>query len=106
MLIPNPLRRAELIEVAAKVPKELATKVTRPLMELAWLDYKSHVGPSAGLTMGDLDTSSSMFSFSRISAFSKDSLGPLLPGRRKSSLTQVIDAAESKTGKRRHTIWS
>lgn len=52
MLILNPLERAELIEVAAKVPKEFVAKTTRPLMELAWLDYKSHVGPYAGLGLG------------------------------------------------------
>ena len=49
MLIANPLKRAELIEVAAKVPKEILGKATRPLMEVAWLDYKEHVGPLAGL---------------------------------------------------------
>lgn len=55
LLVPDPLRRAELIEVAAKIPKfafQQGIKETRPLMELAWLDYKAHVGPEAGLAVG------------------------------------------------------
>lgn len=52
MLILNPYDRAELIEVAAKVPKEFVAKSTRPLMELAWQDYKTHVGPYAGMGLG------------------------------------------------------
>ena len=32
MLRPNPLQRAELIEVATKVPKEIMVKTARPLM--------------------------------------------------------------------------
>lgn len=52
MIVLNPLERAELIEVAVKVPKEFVFKGTRPLVEAAWLDYKSHVGPYAGLGLG------------------------------------------------------
>lgn len=51
-LVMNPMERAELIEVAAKVPKEFVAKTTRPLMEIAWLDYKNHVGPYAGMGLG------------------------------------------------------
>ncbi|KAJ9649957.1 hypothetical protein H2198_010715 [Neophaeococcomyces mojaviensis] len=84
LLITNPLKRAELIEVAAKVPKEIATKATRPLMELAWLDYKTHVGPLAGL--GDVPELSSSASsvFSGISNISNP-FASLLGGRRRSS---------------------
>lgn len=55
LVVPDPLRRAELIEVAAKIPKfayQQGIKETRPLMELAWVDYKAHVGPEAGLSPG------------------------------------------------------
>lgn len=85
MLITNPLRRAELIEVAGKVPKEIATKSTRPLMELAWLDYKSHVGPLAGLESSTEVASSASSVFSGISNFSNPFQG-LLSGRRRSSI--------------------
>lgn len=84
MLIVNPLRRAELIEVAAKVPKEIVSKQTRPLMELAWLDYKSHVGPYAGMPLtAELDSSASSM-YSGISNMS-DQFMSLLGGRRRSS---------------------
>lgn len=87
MLILDPLGRAELIEVAAKVPKEFVFNGTRPLMELAWLDYKSHVGPYAGMGLGAdewkglADDSSSIYS--GISSFSQGFTG-LLSGRKKS----------------------
>ena len=85
MIVVNPFRRAELIEVAAKVPKEVLMKDTRPLMELAWLDYKSHVGPYAGLGVGvpELDSSASSV-YSGVSSMSNPFAG-LLGGRRKSS---------------------
>ena len=90
MLQVEPRRRAELIEVAAKVPKEFYGKETRPLMELAWLDYKSHVSPLAGLNEDSEDSDRhSMFSFSGMSAFSRDSLGALLPGRRRSTIAKA-----------------
>lgn len=85
MLVLNPYDRAELIGVAARVPKEFASKTTRPLMELAWLDYKDHVGPYAGLRLGaepwnaeNGDTSSV---YSGISSLSQSFTG-LLSGRR------------------------
>lgn len=84
MLITNPLRRAELIEVAAKVPKEIATKVTRPLMEVAWNDYKMHVGPYAGMDVTfELDSSASSI-YSGVSNFSNP-FASLLSGRRNSA---------------------
>jgi len=84
LLIVNPLTRAELIEVAAKVPKEVATKATRPLMEVAWLDYKTHVGPLAGMgEVAELDSSASSI-FSGISNISNP-FASLLGGRRRSS---------------------
>lgn len=88
LLIINPLRRAELIEVAAKVPKEFVEKKTRPLMELAWLDYKSHVGPYAGMPLtAELDSSASSM-YSGISNMS-DQFMSLLGGRRRSSSRQA-----------------
>lgn len=101
MLITDPLRRAELIEVTSKVPKELAGNFTRPLMELAWLDYKQHVGPLAGLELGRDDAASS-FSFSGFSSWSKDSLGALLPGRRRSTIVTVKGEGEAS---RRKSLW-
>lgn len=53
MLALEPQRRAELIEIASRVPKDYSAKDPRPLMEMAWLDYKTHVGPLAGLDLGD-----------------------------------------------------
>ena len=100
MLAPDPLRRAELIEVAAKVPKELLRRDARPLMELAWLDYKNHVGPLAGLNDGNGDTASA-FSFGGMSAWSRESLGALLPGRRKVKVTEIGDSGE----RRRKSMW-
>ncbi|KAK5051863.1 hypothetical protein LTR84_002666 [Exophiala bonariae] len=96
MLQVEPLKRAELIEVAAKVPKEFVGKETRPLMELAWLDYKSHVGPLAGLSQGASDDSS-LFSFGGSSVFSRQSFSQLLPGRRKSSVARNWTAAATPT---------
>lgn len=86
MLIINPFRRAELIEVAAKVPKEVHLKAARPLMELAWVDYKEHVGPLAGLNQGDFDDRASISSslFSGVSHMSNPFAG-LLGGGRKNS---------------------
>ena len=92
MLILDPVNRAELIEVAARVPKEFVFKGTRPLMELAWLDYKSHVGPYAGMGLGagewtgkdgaGADDGSSMYS--GVSAMSQGLTG-LLSGKRRQS---------------------
>ncbi|KAK5071738.1 hypothetical protein LTR64_004485 [Lithohypha guttulata] len=95
MLIVNPLRRAELIEVASKVPREVVAKTARPLLELCWLDYKEHVGPYAGLNF-DIDDSASISSslFSGVSRMSNPFAG-LLSGRRKSS----IDAGGSDTAR-------
>lgn len=101
MLVMDPLRRAELIEVTSKVPKEIAGNFARPLMELAWLDYKEHVGPHAGLTLGRDDAASS-FSFSGFSSWSKDSFGALLPGRRRSTVTGVQGGEQSN---RRKSFW-
>lgn len=105
MLIVNPLRRAELIEVASKVPREVVAKTARRLLELCWLDYKGmflatqiticnrliwctieHVGPYAGLNF-DIDDSASISSslFSGVSRMSNPFAG-LLSGRRKSSI--------------------
>ncbi|KEF61150.1 CAMK/CAMKL protein kinase [Exophiala aquamarina CBS 119918] len=100
MLQVQPEKRAELIEVAAKVPKEFVGKETRPLMELAWLDYKSHVGPNAGLSQGASDDSS-LFSFGGTSVFSRHSFSQLLPGRRKSSVTRDWAVAASPQGESR-----
>ena len=110
MLQVQPTRRAELIEVAAKVPKELYAKETRPLMELAWLDYKSHVGPLAGLNEGGGDSErNSLFSFSGMSAFSRESLGALLPGRRRSSVAKAKGGQPAELsaggGSRRKSTW-
>lgn len=82
MLILDPVERAELIAVAVKVPKEFVFKGTRPLVELAWLDYKDHVGPYAGMGLGaehfkDDDASSV---YSGISSLSQSFTG-LLSGR-------------------------
>lgn len=105
MLQVEPLKRAELIEVAAKVPKEFVGKETRPLMELAWLDYKSHVGPLAGLSQGASDDSS-LFSFGGASVFSRQSFSQLLPGRRKSSVARNwTAAATSSDGSRRKSFF-
>ena len=84
MLIINPMRRAELIEVAAKVPKEYDLKGTRPLMELAWLDYKDHVGPYAGLNEQFEPSSSASSIYSGISNVSNP-FASLLGGRRRSA---------------------
>jgi len=100
MLQVEPEKRAELIEVAAKVPKEFVGKETRPLMELAWLDYKSHVGPNAGLSQGASDDSS-LFSFGGASVFSRQSFSQLLPGRRRSSTTRDWTTAASSQGESR-----
>ena len=102
MLQVSPLRRAELIEVAAKVPKEFRLKDARPLMELAWLDYKHHVGPFAGVNEGSGDSErNSMFSFSGMSAFSRESLGALLPGRRRSTVAKAQgEVATAELGER------
>lgn len=100
MLQVEPSKRAELIEVAAKVPKEFVGKETRPLMELAWLDYKSHVGPLAGLSQGASDDSS-LFSFGGTSVFSRRSFSQLLPGRRKSSVARDWTGAASPNGNSR-----
>ena len=102
MLQVSPLRRAELIEVAAKVPKEFHLKDARPLMELAWLDYKHHVGPLAGMNEGSGDSErNSMFSFSGMSAFSRESLGALLPGRRRSTVAKAKgETAVAELGER------
>lgn len=87
MLIINPHKRAELIEVAAKVPKEVRAKGTRPVMELAWLDYKTHVGPLAGLDQLDLDDRGSVSSslFSGVSNMSNPFASLLGGGGRRSS---------------------
>jgi hypothetical protein len=45
MLLFDPNKRPELIEVAAKVPKMPGDPRQRPLMEIAYLDYKYNVGP-------------------------------------------------------------
>lgn len=84
MLAVEPIRRAELIEVAAKVPKEIAAKETRPLMELAWMDYKQHVGPLAGSDTSFGVSSSASSLFSGISNMSNP-LQSLLGHRRRSS---------------------
>lgn len=104
MLQVEPEKRAELIEVAAKVPKEFVGKETRPLMELAWLDYKSHVGPNAGLSQGASDDSS-LFSFGGTSVFSRQSFSQLLPGRRRSSVTRDWTAAASQGEGRRKSFF-
>lgn len=85
MLVVNPLKRAELIEVASKVPREVNSKQARPLLELCWLDYKEHVGPYAGLGT-DFDDSASISS-SLYSSFSRLSnpFGSLLGSGRKRS---------------------
>ena len=111
MLQVTPLRRPELIEVAAKVPKEYAGKETRPLMEVAWQDYKNHVGPLAGLNDGEQDSErNSLFSFSGMSAFSRESLGALIPGRRRNTVAKGSgEPAELGTGgshRRRRSLWS
>lgn len=103
MLQIEPTRRAELIEVAAKVPKEVAVgKQTRPLIQLAWRDYKSHVGPYAGLDREASDNSS-LFSFGGTSVFSRESLSLLLPGRRRSSIGRVVETGEPPP--RRRSLW-
>lgn len=86
MLVVNPYKRAELIEVASKVPREVNSKQARPLIELCWLDYKEHVGPYAGLNY-DFDDSASISSsmFSGISRLSNP-FGNLLGGRRRSEV--------------------
>ena len=66
MLIFNPLKRPELIEVAAKVPKLPGDDKSRPLMELAYLDYKYNVGPVGPpleqlLKTGNASSASSIF---------------------------------------------
>lgn len=92
MLIINPLKRPELIEVAAKVPKEFHLKDTRPLMEVAWNDYKEHAGPHAGLDAQlELDSSASSI-YSAVSNFSNP-FGSLLGGRRRSSLAKETSYA-------------
>jgi hypothetical protein len=45
MLEIHPRKRAELIDIAARVPKQQAGEKPRPLMEVAWVDYKTHVSP-------------------------------------------------------------
>ena len=45
MLLFDPNKRPELIEVAAKLPKMVGSPRQRPLMEMAYLDYKYNVGP-------------------------------------------------------------
>lgn len=77
MLILNPYERAELIEVAAKVPKEVVAKSTRPLMELAWQDYKDHVGPYAGMGLGadEFKDNASIYAGSTYSGISNFSYG-------------------------------
>lgn len=107
MLAPDPARRAELIEVAAKVPKEVHLKATRPLMELAWLDYKQHVGPLAGLATTKEDGASS-FSFSAFSSWSRDSLGSLLPGRGRDKRRATVVTETDLSGEgssRRKSMW-
>lgn len=94
MLTEQPMRRAELIEVASRIPKDYVEKhSTRPLMELAWLDYKNHVGPYANLHIPDPDlkfsddAASSIYS--AVSALSnpfQSLLGKVGGGRRKSSV--------------------
>ena len=102
MLAPDPLRRAELIEVASKVPKEMLMRDARPLMELAWLDYKNHVGPLAGLGDGNgSGDAASAFSFSRMSAWSRESLGGLLPGRGRVKVSEIGGAGD----RRRKSMW-
>lgn len=83
MLTVNPLKRAELIEVAAKVPKEYKGKFARPLMEVAWNDYKLHAGPYAGLDERFELASSASSMYSGISNHSNP-FGSLLGGRRNS----------------------
>lgn len=87
MIVMNPNERAELIGIAAKVPKEFASKATRPLMELAWLDYKNHVGPYAGMGLGaeewNADNGDASSMYSGISSLSQSFTG-LLSGRRTS----------------------
>lgn len=110
MLQVVPQRRAELIEVAAKVPKEFSGKDARPLMELAWLDYKSHVGPMAGLTDGGGDGERrSIFSLSGMSGWSGDTLTGLFSGRRRSMMgkgnSQFTEVEVGRGGPRRKSDW-
>ena len=103
MLQVEPTRRAELLEVASKVPKEIAVgKQTRPLIQLAWHDYKSHVGPYAGLDR-EISDNSSLFSFGGTSVFSRESLSLLLPGRRRSSIGRAVETEAQPT--RRKSLW-
>lgn len=86
MLIFDPARRPELIEVASRVPKLVVLHASRPLMELAYLDYKYNVGPVGPpieqlLKENNASSASSIFGAS--SMFSSNSLTGLL-GRRKS----------------------
>jgi hypothetical protein len=102
MLIIPPHRRAELIEVAAKVPKEINARETRPLMEVCWIDYKHHVGPLAG-TFGDDEEGDrrSVFSWrgsiGGMSAWSRESLVGLL-GRRGSKAERGEGVREDQVG--------
>jgi len=56
MLEIHPRKRAELI---AKVPKQQAGEKPRPLMEVAWVNYKTHVSPGG---IGNSSYTSSLYS--------------------------------------------
>ena len=87
MLIFDPDKRHELIEAAAKVPKLPGVGGSRPLMELAYLDYKYNVGPVGPpleelLDAGSSSSASSIFGGAS-SLFSVNTRTGLL-GRRES----------------------
>ena len=87
MLLFDPVKRPELIEVAAKVPKMPGVRGQRPLMEAAYLDYKWNVGP-VGVAVEELmnereeggSAASSIFGGAG-SVFSVSSATGLLRGR-------------------------
>ena len=90
MLLFDPAKRPELIEVAAKLPKMAGSPRQRPLMEMAYLDYKYNVGPvgppveellSGREREGKGEESSSIFGGGGGSLFSTSSVTGLL-GRR------------------------
>jgi hypothetical protein len=86
MLVFDPSKRPELIEVAAKVPKLPGIQGPRPLMELVYLDYKYNVGPVGPpiellLNDGNATSASSIFGDAS-SIFSSNSFTGLLARRR------------------------
>jgi hypothetical protein len=86
MLLFDPSKRPELIEVAAKVPKMPGVHGQRPLMEAAYLDYKYNVGPVGppiDQLLRDGNTSSGSSIFGGASIFSTNSMTGLI-GRRQS----------------------